>query len=55
MEALLLLDLCSESLAGCIASARGGRLPEATVLSAFTAVVGAVSAMHAQQPPIAHR
>lgn len=55
VEAFLLLDLCSESLAGCVASAPLGRLPEATVLSAFTAVVGAVAAMHAQQPPIAHR
>lgn len=55
VEAFLLLDLCTETLASCVAASPGNRLPEAAALAAFTAVAEAVAALHAQQPPIAHR
>ncbi len=53
-EAFMLLDLCKESLVSFL-QARQFRLDDYTVLRVFLPVCRAVAAMHALDPPLAHR
>ena len=53
-EAYLLLDLCQENLVEYCSHARGP-LPNSEVALIFLAGCKALSALHLQQPPMAHR
>lgn len=54
-DAFVLLDMCSGTLAGALAQRGGNPLPLPDALRAFHAVSSAVAAMHALDPPLAHR
>lgn len=53
-EAYLLLDLCQENLVEYCSRLRGP-LPNSEVAQIFLAACKALSALHLQQPPMAHR
>ena len=53
-EAYLLMELCQENLVEYVA-ARKGQLPNSEVAAIFLAACKAVSHLHQQTPPMAHR
>ena len=53
-EAYLLMDLCKDSLVGYMTQ-RDFKLKDFEVVDIFKSVCAAVAAMHAQNPPMAHR
>ena len=53
-EAYLLMELCKESLVGHMTQ-RDFKLKDLEVIDIFRSVCAAVSSMHSQDPPMAHR
>ena len=53
-EAYLLMDLCKDSLVGYMTQ-RDFKLKDFEVVDIFRSACAAVAAMHAQDPPMAHR